>query len=144
MHCKKTAQTEVLLSENIPKRGWGGLLDSKTPGGSSGNIQQDPKPSAHGAVQTRSPKSFFPRAFFFSSSFFPNFYPERLPQGLEGASSCRKRAQFPTSPPPKPKNTKSYSRGTEVAFRAPTQRSLCFFLWLMYCKILTGSPSLPS
>lgn len=30
----------------------------------------------------------------------------------------------------------SYSRGTEVDIKAPTQRSLCFFLWFMYCKIL--------
>lgn len=29
-----------------------------------------------------------------------------------------------------------YSHGTEVDIRAPTQRSLCFFLWFMYCKTL--------
>lgn len=36
----------------------------------------------------------------------------------------------------------SYSRGTEVDIKAPTQRSLCFFLWFMYCKILKKNSSL--
>jgi len=46
------------------------------------------------------------------------------------------RGTIPNIPASKSKKTASYSRGTEVDFKAPTQRSLCFFLWFIYCKIL--------
>lgn len=59
---------------------------------------------------------------------------------MEGASTglqcLQVRAAIPNIPTSKSKKMDSYSRGTEVDIKAPTQRSLCFFLWFMYCKIL--------
>lgn len=56
---------------------------------------------------------------------------ERL---MSGRSLEVTGGQFPKIP--SGKGTDSYSRGTEVDIKAPSQRSLCFFLWFMYCKIL--------
>lgn len=48
--------------------------------------------------------------------------------------------QFPKMP--SSEGMDSYSQGTEVDIKAPTQRSLCFFLWFMYCKILREGKAL--
>lgn len=138
MHCKKAAQTELLLSENIPKRGRGGLLDSKppkTPSRELGELPAGPQALSTRGCANQKPQGLFPELFFpiFITRGAHKRWKEPAPAG-----------NGPNSPHPLPKNPKSYSQGTEVTFRAPTQRSLCFFLWLMYCKILTGSPSLSS
>lgn len=68
---------------------------------------------------------------------------QEAPWWMEGASTTLQCLQGWESHSKWKKNN-SYLRGTEVDIKAPTQRSLCFFLWFMYCKILKRSPLLHS